>query len=137
MRKQYGRHVNFDYLPPKIKFGAFRLKLANKMQESPDRHRQQWTYRLNCTDTIYCESENDNEVLLSVFVYCTSRKNTDKRTSLSFSDSQYWRCEQGQKEVKQNYWLVVYNLANLRTSAEKKTPGFGTRAPHVIIKLNC
>ena len=23
------------------------------MQESPDRHRLQWTYRLNCTDTIY------------------------------------------------------------------------------------
>ena len=37
----YGRHVNFNYLPPKIKFGAFRLKLANKMQESPDRHRLQ------------------------------------------------------------------------------------------------
>ena len=53
MRKQYGRHVNFNYLPPKIKVGAFRLKLANKMQESPDRHRLQWTYRLNCTDTIY------------------------------------------------------------------------------------
>ena len=35
-RKQYGRHVEFNYLPPKIKFGAFRLKLANKMQESPD-----------------------------------------------------------------------------------------------------
>ena len=43
-----GRHVNSNYLPPTIKFGAFRLKLANKMQESPDRHRQ-----LNCTDTIY------------------------------------------------------------------------------------
>ena len=53
MRNQYGRHVNFNCLPPKIEFGAFRLKLANKMQESPDRHRQQWTYRLNCTDTIY------------------------------------------------------------------------------------
>ena len=53
MRKQYGRHGNFNYLPPKIKFGAFQLKMANKMQESPDRHRQQWTYRLNCTDTIY------------------------------------------------------------------------------------
>ena len=48
-----GRHVKFNYLPPKIKFGAFRLKLANKMHESPDRHRLQWTYRLNCTDTIY------------------------------------------------------------------------------------
>ena len=23
------------------------------MQESPDRHRLQWKYRLNCTDTIY------------------------------------------------------------------------------------
>ena len=34
-------------------FGAFRLKLAHKMQESPDSHKQQWTYRLNCTDTIY------------------------------------------------------------------------------------
>ena len=41
---------NFNYLPPKIKFGAFRQKLAHKMQESPDR---QWTIRLNCTDTIY------------------------------------------------------------------------------------
>ena len=53
MRKQYGRHVNFNYLPPKIIFGAFRLKLANRMQESHDRHILQWTYRLNCTDTIY------------------------------------------------------------------------------------
>ena len=53
MRIHYGRHVNFDYLPPKIKFGAFRLKLAHKMQENPDPHRLQWTYRLNCTDTIY------------------------------------------------------------------------------------
>ena len=53
MRRHYGRHVNFKYLPPKIKFGAFRLKLAHKMQESPDPHRLQWTYRLNCTDTIY------------------------------------------------------------------------------------
>ena len=53
MRKQYGRHVNFDYLPPKIKFGAFRLKLAHKMQESPHPHILQWTFRLNCTDTIY------------------------------------------------------------------------------------
>ena len=43
----------FFYLPPKIKFGAFRLKLAHKMQESPDPHILQWTYRLNCTDTIY------------------------------------------------------------------------------------
>ena len=51
--KHYGRHVNFNYSPPKIKFGAFRLKLGNKMQKSPDRHRLQWTYRLNCTDTIY------------------------------------------------------------------------------------
>ena len=51
MRRQYGRHVNF--LPPKIKFGAFRLKLAHKIQESPDPHILQWTYRLNCTDTIY------------------------------------------------------------------------------------
>ena len=53
MRRQYGRHVNLNYLPPKIKFGAFRLKLAHKMQESPDPHILQWTYRLNCTDTIY------------------------------------------------------------------------------------
>ena len=53
MRKHYGRHVNFNYKPPKIKFGAFRLKLAKKLQESPDRPRLQWTYRLNCTDTIY------------------------------------------------------------------------------------
>ena len=49
----YGRHVDFNYLPPKIKFGVFRLKLAHKMQESPDPHILQWTYRLNCTDTIY------------------------------------------------------------------------------------
>ena len=53
MRKQYGRHSIFNYLPSKIKIGAFRLKLANKMQESPDRHRPQRTNRLNCTDTIY------------------------------------------------------------------------------------
>ena len=53
MRKQYGRHVSFNYIPPKIKFGAFRMKLANKKQESPDRHILQWAYRLNCTDTIY------------------------------------------------------------------------------------
>ena len=52
MRRQYGRHVNFNCLPPKIKFCAFRLKLAHKMQESPDPHRLQSTYRLNCTDTI-------------------------------------------------------------------------------------
>ena len=50
---QYGRRVNFNYLPPKIKFGAFRLKLAHKMQESPDPHILHWTYRLNCTVTIY------------------------------------------------------------------------------------
>ena len=37
----------------RIKFRAFLLKLANKMQESPDRHRLLCTYRLNCTDTIY------------------------------------------------------------------------------------
>ena len=49
----YGLHVNFDYLPPKIEFGAFLLKLAHKMRESPDPHRLQWTYRSNCTDTIY------------------------------------------------------------------------------------
>ena len=47
MRRQYGRHVNFNYLPPKIKFGAFRLKFAHKMQESPDPHILQWTYRYN------------------------------------------------------------------------------------------
>ena len=52
MRRQYGRHVYFNYLP-KIKFGAFRLNLAHKMQESPDPHILQWTYLLNCTDTIY------------------------------------------------------------------------------------
>ena len=51
--KTVWRHVNFNYLPPEIKFGAFRLKLAQKMQESPDLHILQWTYRLNCTDTIY------------------------------------------------------------------------------------
>ena len=45
--------VNFNYLSPKIQFGAFQLKLAHKMQESPDPHRLQWAYRLNCTDTIY------------------------------------------------------------------------------------
>ena len=53
MRKQYRRYVNFNFFTPKIKFGAFGLKLANKMQESPDPHRLQWTYCLNCTDTIY------------------------------------------------------------------------------------
>ena len=53
MRRQYGRHVNLNYLPPKIQFGAFRLKLAHKMQESPDPHVLQWIYRLNSTDTIY------------------------------------------------------------------------------------
>ena len=53
MRKHNWRHVNFNYLPPKIKFGAFRLKLANITHESPDRHRLRWTYRLNFTDTIY------------------------------------------------------------------------------------
>ena len=52
MRRQYGRHFNFNYLPPKIEFGIIRLKLAHKMQESPDHHTLQWTYRLNCTDTI-------------------------------------------------------------------------------------
>ena len=30
-RKQYGRHVNSNDLPPKIKFGVFQLKLTNKM----------------------------------------------------------------------------------------------------------
>ena len=44
---------NFNYLPPQIKFGAFRLKLVHKMQKSPDPHLLQWRYRLNCTDTIY------------------------------------------------------------------------------------
>ena len=53
MRRQYGRHVNFNYVRPKIKFGAFRLKLGHKMQESSDPHILQWKYRLNCTDTIY------------------------------------------------------------------------------------
>ena len=48
-----GRHVNFNYLLSKIKYGAFRLKLVHKMQESPDPHRLQWTYRLNFTNTIY------------------------------------------------------------------------------------
>ena len=42
-RNQFGRHVYFNYLPSKIKFGIFRLKLANKLQESPDRHRLQWS----------------------------------------------------------------------------------------------
>ena len=39
----WATYVNFSYLPPKIKFGAFQLELANKMEEKPDRH------RLNCT----------------------------------------------------------------------------------------
>ena len=52
MRRQYRRHVNYTYLPPKINFGAFRLKSAHKMQESPDPHILDWTCRLNCTDTI-------------------------------------------------------------------------------------
>ena len=48
-----GDMLMLNYLPPKIKFGAFRLKLAHNMQDSPDPHILQWTYRLNCTDTIY------------------------------------------------------------------------------------
>ena len=52
-RNEYGRHVYFNYLPPKVKFGLFRLKLANKLQESPDRHRLQCSQRLNGTGTIY------------------------------------------------------------------------------------
>ena len=48
-----GDMLIFDYLSPKTKFGAFRLKLAHKMQERPDSYILQWTYRLNCTDTIY------------------------------------------------------------------------------------
>ena len=67
MRKQYGRHVNFNYSPRKIKFGAFRLKLAKKCKKSPDRHRQQWTFRLNCTD-IYIRYFDD--------VIMTSRRET-------------------------------------------------------------
>ena len=42
-RNQYGRHAYFNYLPPKTKFGVFRQKLANKMQESLERHRLQWS----------------------------------------------------------------------------------------------
>ena len=38
-----GDMLIFNYLPPKIEFGAFRLKLASKMQKSPYRHRLQWT----------------------------------------------------------------------------------------------
>ena len=37
-----GRHDYFNYLPPKIKFGIFGLKLANTLQESHDRDRLQW-----------------------------------------------------------------------------------------------
>ena len=72
MRKQYGQHVNFNYLPHKIKFGAFRLKLANKKQESPDRHRLQWTYRSNCSDTIY------------VILIMTSRRETQMGDQVIF-----------------------------------------------------
>ena len=39
--------------PLRLNSTAFRLKLAHKMQERPDSHILQWTYRLNCTDTIY------------------------------------------------------------------------------------
>ena len=53
LRTKQTNNVNFNYLPPNIKFGAFRLKLAHKMQESPEPDRLQWTYRLYCTDTIY------------------------------------------------------------------------------------
>ena len=53
MQRQCGRHVNFNFLPLKIKFCAFRLKLAHTMQESPDPHILQWTYRFNCTDLRY------------------------------------------------------------------------------------
>ena len=51
MRKQYGRHVNFNYLPLRLNL-VLSTELANKMQESLNRHRLQWTYCLNCTDTI-------------------------------------------------------------------------------------
>ena len=37
--KSISRSVYLNYLPPKIKFGIFPLKLANELQESPDRHR--------------------------------------------------------------------------------------------------
>ena len=49
----WATYVNFSYLPPKIKFGAFRLELKDKMQEKTDRHRLHCTLRLSCTDTIY------------------------------------------------------------------------------------
>ena len=75
MRIHYGRHVNFNYLPPKIKFGVFRLKLAHKMQESPDPHRLQWTYRLNCTDTIYAIFDD---------VIMTSRRETQMGDQVIF-----------------------------------------------------
>ena len=39
--------------PLRLNLVQSRLKWAHKMQESPDPHRLQWTYRLNCTDTIY------------------------------------------------------------------------------------
>ena len=42
-----GDMLFFNYSPPKIKFGAFRLKLAHRMQESLDPHILQWTYRYN------------------------------------------------------------------------------------------
>ena len=41
------------FYPLRLNLVHFRMKLTNKMQESPDRHRLQWTYRLNCTDTMY------------------------------------------------------------------------------------
>ena len=74
MRKHYGRYDNFNYLPPKITFGAFRLKLAHKMQESPDPHRLQWIYRLNCTDTIYAIDD----------VIMTSRRETQMGDQMIF-----------------------------------------------------
>ena len=66
-RNQYGRHVCLNYLPHKIKFGIFRQKLANKLQESQeslDRHRLQWSYRLNGTGTI-------NAILMTSFDFQT------------------------------------------------------------------
>ena len=45
------------------------------MQESPDRHRLQWTYRLNCTDTILCYFDD---------VIMTSRRETQMGDQVIF-----------------------------------------------------
>ena len=78
MRRQYERHVNFNYLPPKIKFCAFRLKLAHKMQESPDPHILQWAYSLNYTDKIYAEHTAFDDVIM------TSRRETQMGDQVIF-----------------------------------------------------